>query len=80
MSIRKATEREKAHMRRIGEIKAQLNAEALAEHLALSPYERLVRSVAMMLAGPYFPGDVGCKDEGRPTIYEQAERLGLYRP
>jgi hypothetical protein len=80
MATRKATEREKEHFRRIGQIKAQLAAEELAAHLALAPAERLVKSVAMMLRGPYFPGDGTWKRIERPAIYERAERLGLYRP
>jgi hypothetical protein len=71
------TERERAHLRQIGEIKSRAHAAAMAEHLALPRAQRLARSMALMKR--FFRS--APRDEHAPTrFYDRARRLGLYRP
>lgn len=70
------TERDKEHFRKIGRWKAESHREALAEHLALSGHDRLLRTLELMLAGPIGKPK---QDESAPAIYERARQRGLYR-
>lgn len=73
------TDRERDHMRRIGEIKAELHEEERAAHLALPVAERLARSWALYLA--YRDSLPTRDDDPDPSpFYERARALGLYRP
>jgi hypothetical protein len=71
------TDRERDHMRRIGEIKAALREDERAAHLALSVADRLARSWALYLA---YRESLRPRDDDPPSLYERARALGLYRP
>lgn len=71
------SDREREHLRRIGELKARSHADALAEHLALPLAERLARSVALMRR---FLASTPPREDDPSPFYERAKRLGLYRP
>ena len=72
------SERDRAHMRRIGTYKAASHAEAQARHLALSLGQRLQRSWALYEANREALRQVVHED---PTpFYDRARALGLYRP
>ena len=71
------SERERDHLRRLGEIKARGHAEAAAAHLALPIPERLARSFALMQR---FVGVAHRRDDDPVSFYDRARRLGLYRP
>jgi hypothetical protein len=78
MATRKATEREQAHMRRIGEIKRQSHADALAAHLARPISERVLRSIAWSIRerADWRWEEFG---EGPKPLWNRARRLGLLR-
>jgi hypothetical protein len=72
-------ERERDHLRRIGEYKAASHREAEARHLALSLSERLARSWQLYLEGRSEAALDGRDDDPSP-FYEKARARGLYRP
>lgn len=71
------SDREREHLRRLGELKASSHAEATAAHLALPLEERLARSVALMRR---FLASAPPRQDDPSPFYERARRLGLYRP
>ena len=71
------SERERDHLRRLGSYKAESHGAALSAHLALSPAERLARSVALMRR--FFSTTARGHDDPSP-FFDRARRLGLYRP
>jgi hypothetical protein len=78
MTVRKATEREREHFRRIGEYKRQSHADALAAHLALPISERVFRSIAWsMRERPSWRWEEF--GEGPQPLWDRARRLGLLR-
>ena len=74
-----ASEREREHMRRIGELKEASHREAQERHLALSIDERLERSWALYLAGRD-DASLDRRDDDPSPFYERARALGLYQP
>jgi len=71
------SERDRAHMHRIGTYKAASHAEAQARHLALPLSQRLQRSWALYEANRDALSRVVHED---PTpFYDRAPALGLYR-
>ena len=77
----RVTERDRDYMRRLGEWKAEGNAERLRQHLAQSGRERLEKSLRMSFE---YRDDERMRrhmEEDDPSpLYERAKRLGLYRP
>ena len=71
------SDREREHMRRLGEYKSQGHGAATAAHLALSREDRLARSVALMRR--FFSLPRQRQDDPTP-LFDRARRLGLYRP
>jgi hypothetical protein len=71
------SQREREHMRRLGALKAREHAAATAAHLALSPAERLARSLALMRR---FLATARPRPDAPTPLYDRARRLGLYRP
>ena len=69
------TDREREHMRRIGEIKAALRVDERAAHLSLTVDERLTRSWALYLA---YRDSLPARDDDPSPLYERARALGLY--
>ena len=72
-----ASQGDRDYLRRLGEYKAEQHGAALAAHLALSPTERLARSVALMRR--WWSAARPRQDDPTP-FYDRARRLGLYRP
>ena len=71
------SERDRAHMRRIGAYKEASHAEAQARHLALTLSQRLQRSWSLCEANREALRRVVHDD---PTaFYDRARALGLYR-
>jgi len=72
------SERDRAHMQRIGAYKAESHAEAQARHLALPLSERLRRSWALSEGhrDTLHPD----RDDDPTPFYDRARALGLYRP
>jgi hypothetical protein len=71
------SDREREHMRRLGELKARSHAAAAAAHRSLPPAERLARSIALMRR---FLGSARHRVDDPSPFYERARRLGHYRP
>ena len=70
------SERDKAYMRRLGEIQDEANAEWRAQWRAKPLHERLELSCARRFGMPVSAR----RDPEEPEqIYERARRLGLYR-
>jgi hypothetical protein len=78
MTTARASEWDREYMRRIGRYKAESHADQLARHLALSPRERFVHALTMMVAGPLFDRPPLEPDDPSP-LYEKARRLGLIK-
>ena len=72
-------EREREHLRRIGEYKADSHRDAEARHLALSLSERLARSWQLYLEGRSAAA-LERRDDDPSPFYAKARALGLYRP
>lgn len=72
-------EREREHLRRIGEYKADSHRDAEARHLALSLSERLARSWQLYLEGRSTAA-LDRRDDDPSPFYAKARALGLYRP
>lgn len=72
-------EREREHLRRIGEYKADSHRDAKARHLALSLSERLARSWQLYLEGRSTAA-LDRRDDDPSPFYDKARALGLYRP
>ncbi len=72
-------DRDREHMRRIGEAKAASHADAAASHRALPLEERLRRSWALYLSrrGSLRASD---RDDDPSPFYARARRLGMYEP
>lgn len=76
MTVQKASERDKAYMRRLGEFEREGRLEWLAYLESLTIDERLRRSFERTENGrPYERKE----PEDLAAIYERARRLGLYR-
>jgi hypothetical protein len=73
------SERDRAFMRRIGDIKSTSHEEAGAGHRALAIDERLRRSWALYLATHSSTAAAASEDDPSP-FYERARALGLYQP
>lgn len=73
------SERDREHLRRLGEYKQASHAEAAARHRALPILERLERSWALYIAGRAAVAD-DRRDDDPARFYELARRRGLYRP
>ena len=71
------SERERDHLRRLGDYKAKSHSAALSVHLALSTDERLARSIALMRR--FLATTAPRRDDPSP-FFDRARRLGLYRP
>lgn len=69
--------RDREHMRKLGEAKAQSHRDALAEHLALSLGERLERSWRLYLA--FRDPNAPPRDDDPTPFYDRARRLGMYQ-
>lgn len=73
-----ATEREKEHMRRIGQYVAEANEERLRLHLALPMRERLAASLAL---SQRFRSDAAIQEhlqhDDPSPLYDRARKLGL---
>lgn len=74
-----ASDREREHMRRIGEYKAASHRSAQDRHLALTLSERLERSWQLYLEGREHVATDRRDDDPSP-FYEKARKLGLYKP
>jgi len=74
-----AGERERDHLRRIGNYKAESHREAEARHLALSLSKRLERSWQLYLEGRSAAA-LDRRDDDPSPFYDKARALGLYRP
>ena len=73
-----AGERERDHLRRIGEYEAESHREAAARHLALSLADRLARSWQLYLEGRAASA-LDRRDDDPSPFYEKARALGLDR-
>jgi hypothetical protein len=73
------SDRDREHMRRIGEAKAASHAEALARHRALPLEERLRRSWELWLAFRD-RARVAERDDDPSPFYERARGLGMCEP
>jgi len=73
------SDRDREHMRRIGEAKAASHDEAAVRHRTLPVGERLRRSWALYLARRDAAHVAERGDDPSP-FYERARRLGLYQP
>jgi hypothetical protein len=69
--------RDRAHLARLGALKAESHAEAERIHLARSLAERLERSWALSEA---HAASLPPRDDDPSPFYERARALGLYRP
>jgi hypothetical protein len=72
------SQRDREHLRRLGEYKAASHAEAAARHRALPVSERLQRSWALFMAGRASVKD-DRRDDDPGRFYDLARRRGLYR-
>ena len=70
--------KDRAYMRRLGETIAAANAADLREHLALSPGERMRRSLDLMMRGRGYARDDLRTDDDPARFYELAKQRGLY--
>ena len=76
MAATKASARDQAYMRRLGEFQAEANAEWRAAWAALPLHVRLEHSFARRFGLPVSSR----RDPEEPEkFYERAKRLGLYR-
>lgn len=73
------SQRDREYMARIGALKLESSAEALAEHRAQSIDERLRRSWALYLATSASV-DLARRQDDPTAFYRLARELGLYRP
>ena len=71
------SDRDRDHMRKLGEAKAESHRDALAEHLALSLSERLERSWQLYLA--FRDPNAPPRDDDPTPFYDRARRLGMYQ-
>jgi hypothetical protein len=69
--------RDRAHLVRLGACKAESHAEALSRHLELPLADRVERSWALYEAQR---GALRARDDDPSPFYARARALGLYRP
>ncbi len=74
--MKKASERDKAYMRRLGEYELEGRNDWMRHLLSLTIDERLRRSFERTQMGPPYPRR---EPEDLGAFYERARRLGLYR-
>lgn len=75
-----ASEHDREHSRKIGRWKEESHAEALRQHLALPPEERLIAALRFALMKPVFEPQYPLRDDDDPGVfYVRAKKLGLYR-
>jgi hypothetical protein len=70
------SERDRDHMRRLGEAKAAAHEAARSEHLALAPIDRLRRSSAMSAAS-WTTANLAAREDEPGAFYDRARALGL---
>jgi hypothetical protein len=78
MTVERASERDREYFRRLGKWKAEVNAEALREHLSLPALERIRRSERLHKGSIGWANTKHKEPEPR-SILDEAKRLGLYR-
>ena len=79
MAAPPVSEHDREYFRKLARWKQEGHEEALREHLARRPFDRLAAGIALMLSGPFFETDPH-ELEGPSRFYEKAKELGLYRP
>jgi hypothetical protein len=67
---------DREYVRRPSEATAEANAEAVRAHLALSPADRMRRSIAMKVAGRGYARDDLRTDDDPSKFYELAKQRG----
>lgn len=70
------SERDREHMRRLGEAKAAAHDDARSAHLSLSPIDRLRRSSAMS-AALRATANLAARVDEPAAFYDRARALGL---
>ncbi|MEO8539080.1 MAG: hypothetical protein ABI577_05010 [bacterium] len=78
MTAARASEHDREYFRRLGEWKAELNAEDLRRHLSLPGRERIRRSERLYRSSIGWANTKNKEAEPR-SILELAKDLGLYR-
>ena len=73
------SEHDREHMRRLGEAKAATHADAVLDHLRLTPIERLRRSSAMS-AAMRPSANLTQRVDDPSAFYARARALGLCDP
>ena len=73
------SERDRDYFRRLGEWKAASHAEALREHLAKTPLERIEASIDLWRRFSNHPRSDLRIDDPTP-FYDRARQLGFYKP
>ncbi len=70
------TEHDREYMRRLGEAKAATRADAVSDHLRLTPIERLRKSFALS-AAMRADANIAARVDDPSGFYERARALGL---
>ena len=77
--FRTITEKDREYMRRLGEFKAETNADRLRQHLARSGRERLAISERMSRRG-FGYANIAKRSPDEPwKLHERARELGIYK-
>ena len=73
------SEKDRDYFRRLGEWKAANHAEALREHLAKPPIERIASSFELWRRW-VDPTHAADRDDDPTPLFDRARELGCYRP